>query len=249
MSSPDLRAAEAAGRAVRRRARAPAAAVRRGLGAASRSPSALVALPRARRRRLPPLTAGEPRDDPHARRGRGALRHGAASCAPSSQVHRANRATRRRLASRRTAGSEEDWLRPLQAGQPLTGSSRGGGARSGAPAPRSSRFMFARCRTRTAMPATTPNAQHRPRFAEPTATARAASAASDRGDRGIAKREEDDQPDRQAAAADERRHAEEGAAAGRDHLAAASRSVRKSGRAVAEHRRAAREHAGEVPDA
>ena len=46
MSSPDLRAAEAARRAVRGRARAPAAALRRGLGAA---------LARGRARRFPDL--------------------------------------------------------------------------------------------------------------------------------------------------------------------------------------------------
>src|SRR5262249_122204 len=66
--------AEAARRAVRRRARAPAAALRRGLGARRAEERARRAAA-ARGRRLRALASGQLRDDPRARGPRGALRH------------------------------------------------------------------------------------------------------------------------------------------------------------------------------
>ena len=85
----DLRAAEAARRAVRRRARAPAAPLRRGLRAALDQGRAR-GDPRPRRRRFRLRTPDQLRDDPCARRPRRARGHG----------RRAPRRARRRRSGR-----------------------------------------------------------------------------------------------------------------------------------------------------
>src|SRR5262249_10135240 len=62
---------------------------------------------------------------------------------------------------------------------------------------------------------------HRPRIAEEPRPERERACRDDRGERGVARQREDEDPDARADRPDQRRDAEEGAAGRRDHLPAA----------------------------
>ena len=136
----DLRPPEAAGRALRRRARAPSASLRRGLRALRAPRRPRHAAP-ARRRRLPPLETGQLRDDPRTRCRRRALRHGRRA------AHRAR--DRRRRPSRRPSP-------PGSAARNYARRGRRSSKRCSVPA--KSRRMFWWCIAITATPPAMPNA-------------------------------------------------------------------------------------------
>ena len=229
-----LRAAEAARRAVRRRARAPAAALRRGLGARSRCATTLDRVPGARRRRLPALAPGQPRDDPRRTTWSPSATARSASCAPSSR------------AASRPSGTPSSRVAQLLTGWLLLLSGpRGSGTRFSVPARR--RPMFARWRTSTASAASAAKTITGQGSPSSRRDHRQRDRGGDRRERRVAEEREDDEPD----AAPSRRRAARRRGTRRRRSRPSCRRVAKPQEQrppVPEHRRGAGEHAGQVPD-
>ena len=101
--------------------------------------------------------------------------------------------------------------------------------------------------TSTATPAIAANDDHGPRLAEREPDERERNRRHDRGERRVAREEEGDDPDAEPDQPEQRRDAEEGAAGGRDGLAALLEAQEERA-PVAEHRRAAGEDAGQLAD-